>query len=435
MIAGCSGESDDDLAQEEGLEEEEQEEEEQEEEEQEGDSQSTIDLDGFVPDPPGYLNTTFFNEIHSDGYSIYESPVTGSNFVGGFGETFSEINHKLGIGYAITRNNGVIEVFPSIEAAEKRIELVKQSFAGSNLSIEGWEDWHLVEDVSGWDQVLDWNRESDREYPLLLEVTDESKQHAVIQINNIILTVGVVNDEFSDPHSVLVDSIESRSNEFGSAGVPEGLLELGHIYSTTDLNFSEPDPDEVAARDYFAVPLEEFSEDNVREIMTNRIATHGEGFQFNVNTETGNYGQRDVSTSFSTETPYRVGSPQFSFVGDSIDRFPGPWHPTLTEENQHRVSVVYNAYDTVETAISEYQNWIDYIRQRVRPNEERTSMIITTGSGYDEQGFYVEEFVGQLRNNDGQVRLNGNRFLLRRTYLSGNTTVQISHMINLFDYV
>ena len=436
-VSGCSAEEDNSE-----LQQEEQEDGEQEGQEggEEGDSRNATDLDSFVPTPPGYPNTTFFNEIYQDGYSLEESSISGDDFVQsdpdrGLGDPFSEINHQLGIGYIINQGNGVLEVFPSVSAAEKRLELLEEAFPGSSLEIEGWDSWHLVEETSEWDQVLNWE-DNDRKYPLLLEVADESKQHVIIQINNIILTVGVVNDEFSDPRSVLVDSIESRSNEFGSAGVPEDLLELGHIYSTTDIDYSEPDPDEVASRDYFAVPLEEFSEDNVSEIWANRIATHDSVSPFEIDTETGNYGERDISTSFSTFA-YRVEDPQLPFVGDSIDRFPGPWNPTLTEERSYNLGIIYNVYDTIETAVSEYRDWINYAIQDVNhdDDQERTAMTVTTGSGYDEQGFYVEEFVGTLRYSDGQMRLNGSRYLLRRTYLSGNATVQISHQINNFNYI
>jgi len=422
-VAGCTGESS------------QKEQEESRTNDDNGDSVSDENETNNNVSPINKLPTTsFLKESHANGYSFEESSLTENNILESFGYLFKESKNNFGssnedlytdsqnskgIKYGITGSeNGVIEVYTTPEGAKARIENLHEFFSGDMTTINGWGDWYIAESDINWDNpgyVYD-------------KIIQPTRQIAYKRINNTVSVTGVEQDQFADPESVLMQSIEDRVNEYDSSGVDEDLLKLFWNYRNAEWNTILPDNEIASANDSFSIPMQDLNEESLKSLIEKEIGEI-EHIYNRFSDESGASGQQDISSKYTADI--NIQDPNLDFIGENVETY---LNQSPSSVNKIRLDISFTSFDSVELAVETFNNNALSKPQSISKNEgeNRINLSSFLSAGIDDYGFYAEYMIGNLTfgsftNRDMSFVQDGHRpRFIEREYISGNSIINLT---------
>lgn len=361
--------------------------------------------------------TSIHGETEGDSNKLREVP-----------DPMSEIGGRYIVGTGLTPqpsvNCSLIEVYQTNTGAEKTMQILQANAEGQRTTLNG-NDWVLI----------------DSNNLTISDVSSHSEQYfAFSRANNIIGAISVVKDEFSNPESVLRDSISSEANEYGIAGIHVPTLNLLNDYREATIETIEV-PNGSPNSEFFDVSFNNYDKEWFSNFIKETLRITNEGSI----SEDDSFGGLDVVQAFtvtgeSTEPP--------RFVVDLLDSYLDEFIRNDGDELSvppYKMDVTAAKFDNAGKAIETYRNNVfddrfdDIRRYRARScNGKEMDMAEVTrriGAGTDERGFFVDllhavigygtESSSTILPDNGLLMRQGD-WMIGRHYLTNDAIIQIN---------
>lgn len=343
-----------------------------------------------------------------------------------YGELRSGLEGRYYFGGGVTSGVGnrsysgsFVSVYKTSESASAEYSVQKQRFKGEPRNIDGTE-WYVfapdIEFSDGTEETL-------------------GQLIAMSDIKNCVCYLSVVRNEFEDPESVLIESIESKENEYGQAGIDATVAQIVAGYNRTDRRNISPGVSTARERDTFGIPFEEVSKEQVDQSIRDNI---GEFISPGLKKIQPTNGPRDVVNEY--EINGKIDTDEYGIVFGIIDTYrsniyaPDGRPPARGSGSENQivyppayVSLKYAVMDTVERAVEMYTGEVqsrmsDYYSGILgtKPDNLRAADLLESSVeeyGYQStfvNGVYTDEYA--LRDTEGalcysQLILSGNAIL------------------------
>jgi hypothetical protein len=345
-----------------------------------------------------------------------------------YGELRSELEGRYYFGGGVTSGIGnrsysgsFVSVYKTAESASAEYSVQKQRFEGEPRNIGGTEWYVFAPDIEFSDGA------EEAPGPLI----------AMSRINNCICYLSVIRHEFEDPESVLIESIESKENEYAQAGIDATVAQIMAGYNRADRRNISPDVSTARERDTFGIPFEEVSKEQVDQSIRDNI---GEFISPGLKKIQPTNGPRDAVNEY--EINGKIDTDEYDMVFGTIDTYrsniyaPDGRPPARGSGSENQivyppayVSLKYAVTDTVERAVEMYTSEVqsrmsDYYSGILGTKPENLGAADLLESSIEEYG-YQSTFVNGVYTDEYGLRDTVGGYTYRQLILSGNAILRL----------